>query len=360
MNTNTRMAEIMQLMAKEAPVKAGLWESILPRISKGTLIPIISSSFRLEQIFRELATDNELTVVEELVAQWAARIEYPMQDNHNLARVAQYYLVEQNDDPNARTEMVSFLKLLLLAMASTDGENRERAISLKNKIQEKRFSDLVTELEYPRFPDAAEDSLRVLARLPLPIYVTTSQSNFIERALIAEDKKPITQLCFWSGEISNVIPAHRTDPDFTPTVTTPLVYHLYGLEDYPQTLVLSEDDFINFLLSVVEDTNMLNPKVPLYVRRALGESQLILIGYRLTDWDFRVLFRFLLKFRTDGFSPRGMLIQLKQMERDLSNEKALGYLGRYFGKRTFDIEWSDTEAFIRKLWNEWDTYRKNQ
>ncbi len=360
MSTNTRMAEIMQLMAKEAPPKAGLWETILPRISKGTVIPVISSSFRIEQIFREIAAQGELTVIEQLVAQWAARIEYPMQDNYNLARVAQYHLVEQNDDPNARTEMVNFLKLIFLAMVSMDSDTREQASILRNKIQEKRFSDLVTELEYPRFPDTAEDPLRVLARLPLPIYITTSQANFIERALMAENKTPLTQVCFWSGEISNVSPAHRTDPDFAPTVTNPLVYHLYGLEDYPQTLVLSEDDYINFLLAVVEDTNMLNPKVPLYVRRALGESQLLLIGYRLADWDFRVLFRFLLKFRTDGFSPRGMLIQLKDRERDLFNEKALSYLGRYFGKRTFDIEWSEAETFIKKLWNEWDAYRKNQ
>jgi hypothetical protein len=139
-----------------------------------------------------------------------------------------------------------------------------------------------------------------------------------------------------------------------------LVYHLYGLEDYPQTLVLSEDDYLNFLISVMDDTNTLNPKVPLNIRKSLGESQLILIGYRLSDWDFRVLFRFIMKFRTEGFSPRGMLIQLKQKDRELTNEKTLQYLSRYFGRKTFDIEWNYAESFIQDLWKQWNDYRQNQ
>jgi hypothetical protein len=283
-----------------------------------------------------------------------------MEDSYNLARVAQYYMVQQNDDPNARTEIVNFFKMLLVSLASTNPEDHDLAESLFSQLQELRFSDIVKKLEYPKFPSSNEDSLRILARFPLPIYITTSQSNFIERALEAEEKIPHTQICFWSGDITNLSEEHRIDPNYIPSVTHPLVYHLYGLEDYPQTLVLSEDDYINFLISVMEDTNVLNPKVPLNIRSALGESQLLLIGYRLSDWDFRVLFRFIMKFRTDGFSPRGMVIQLKQSEKDFSNEKTVSYLNRYFGKKTFDIEWNDEEVFIEKLWNEWDAYRKNQ
>lgn len=360
MGTNTRIAEIMEKMAKDALKKTGPLGNILPNISKGSVIPIISNSFRIEQIFQELAPGDESAIVEQLISQWAQQIDYPMPDTSNLARVAQFYMVERNDDPNARTEIVNFFKMLLLGMASTNADDRDLAESLINQIQELRFSDIVTKLDYPRFSSPDEDPLRILARFPLSVYITTSQSNFIERALLAENKTPHTQICFWSGDITNISGEHRLDPMYNPSVTHPLVYHLYGLEDYPQTLVLSEDDYINFLISVMEDTNTLNPKVPLNIRRALGESQLLLLGYRLSDWDFRVLFRFIMKFRTDGFSPRGMLIQLKQGEKEFSNEKTVGYLGRYFGKKTFDIEWNDAEIFIQKLWSEWDAYRQNQ
>jgi hypothetical protein len=363
MGLNKRFAEARARLAQEAGSKSGFWEDILPRINQGIVIPVISNSFRIEQIFREGETSPEesQTIQEQLTSQWAELIDYPMQDKDNLARVAQYYLVEQKDDPHARTKYLDFLKSFLLMIANDDPEYADIANRLKGRIQELRFSEIVSQLDYPRLPKDCEDPLRLLARFPLPIYVTTSQSDFLERALEAEGKKPRTQICFWSGEVSSVAPAHRTDLDFVPKVTEPLVYHLYGLEDYPQTMVLSEDDYLNFLIAMVEDTNTLNPVVPLTLRRALGGSHLLLLGYQLRDWDFRVMFRFVLKFRRDEFSPRGMVIQLKKDERRIENmQKSLEYLGHYFDRRKFDIEWSDPEAFICKLWSEWNQYRQGQ
>lgn len=370
MPTNGRFAAAREKLAKEASTRTGFWEDIMPRINQGVVIPIISNSFRIEQIFREgndvagesaMVEDEALSIDEQLTTEWANWIEYPMHDKHSLARVAQYYLVEQKDNPQARTKYLEFLKTVLLTIAKEDSEYADLADKLKTQIQEQLFSEIVHQLDYPRFPQGTEDPLRLLARLPLPIYITTSQSDFLERALEAEGKKPRTQLCFWSGVISSAIPEHQTDPDFTPTITNPLVYHLYGLENYPQTLVQSEDDYINFIMSMVEDTNTLNPIVPLNLRRALGESNLLLLGYRLQDWDFRILFRFILKFRRDEFSPRGMVIQLRQDGKRVENvEKSLEYLSHYFDRKKFDIEWNNAESFIRKLWSEWNTYRQGQ
>lgn len=366
MGINRRFAEAREKLAKETLSKAGSWESIMPRISQGVVIPVISSSFRIEEIFRDgsdaaNAEDEFLSINEQLIAEWANLIEYPMQDKYNLARVAQYYLVEQKDDPHARTRYLEFLKSFLLTIANDDKDYSDLAAKLKMRTQEMSFSEIVHQLDYPRFSDGTEDPLRLLARLPLPVYITTSQSDFIERALEAEGKKPRTQICFWSGQISSASFEHRTDPEFIPRVTNPLVYHLFGLEEYPQTMVLSEDDYLNFLIAMVEDTNTLNPVVPLSLRRALGESHLILLGYCLADWDFRVLFRFISKFRKDEFSPRGMVIQLRRNERAIQNvEKSLEYLGRYFDRRKFDIEWKDPEGFIQKLWDGWNDYRRGQ
>ncbi len=133
---------------------------------------------------------------------------------------------------------------------------------------------------------------------------------------------------------------------------------MFGLEDYPQTLVISEDDFMNFLISVVEDTNTQNPMVPFKLRQALAKSPLLLLGYQLRDWDFRVLFRFILRYRKEELSPRGMVIQLRPDHKRIGNvEKATQYLSHYLDKKQFDIEWTDTESFVRKLWVEWNKYR---
>lgn len=357
----TRAEEIAEMLQMGEHKQLDPRESILQNISKGCVIPVISSSFRIEQIFHELAEEGGPKIIEELVTQWARFIQYPMPDSSKLAQVAQYYFVQQNDDPSARTEMLNFLKKFLWTMANTEIKDPALAAGLRNRIEAMRFSDLVEALDYPKFPDGTEDPLRLLARFPLPYYITTSQSDFLERALEAEGKTPRTQICFWSGEMANIRKEHRTiTGEFNESPTNPVVYHLYGLEDYPQTLVLSEDDYINFLISMAEDTNNLNPKIPLYLRKAVGGSQLVLIGFRLSDWDFRVLFRLMMKFRIDGFSPRGMLIQLQDKENDASHANAIEYLKRYFGRKSFDIEWSDSAHFVQELWNEWDSLRQDR
>jgi hypothetical protein len=365
MEINKRFAEARKKLEEESSTRMNFWDEILPSINRGIVIPIISNSFRIEQIFREdseeTTDDGEgFSFNEQLTAEWANSIGYPMHDKHILTRVVQYYLIEQNDNPLARTQYLEFLKKFLLILAGSEPEYTDLAKRLKDQVMELPFSEIVHQLDYPRFPKNTEDPLRLLARFPLPIYITTSQSDFLERALEAEGKKPHTQICFWSGEIS-AKPEHRANPGFTPTIPDPLVYHLYGLEDYPQTLVLSEDDYINYLISLAEDTNTLEPIVPLSIRRALIESHLILIGYQLPDWDFRVLFRLIQKFRKDKFSPRGMVIQLiKDVKKIGQVDKSLEYLGQYFNRSDFDIEWKNAEAFIQKLWSNWNAYRQGQ
>jgi hypothetical protein len=87
----------------------GYLDDIMPFVKKGTVIPIISNSLRIEQIYRDEeallkqmsdtleADDDELSIDEQLTKEWANEIKYPMVDAHNLARVAQYFQVEQKE-----------------------------------------------------------------------------------------------------------------------------------------------------------------------------------------------------------------------------------------------------------------------
>jgi len=349
-------------LSKEATAKTDVLADLLPLISQGEIIPVISNSFRIEQIFSEVSEgatgEGGSTITEQLTADWASLIEYPMSDNQNLARVAQYCLEEQKDSPHARTKYLEFLKSLLLAIASDDADYTEVTHRLKTQIQEQQFSEIAHQLEYPRFPEGAEDPLRILAKLPFKIYITTSYYNFIERALEAENKKPHAQVCFWTGEKSNAKAEHVPDQSFEPTPDQPLVYHLYGLEDYRQTLVLSEDDYLNFLIRATGDSNTQNPLIPFRLRHALAESHLMLLGYREQDWDFRILFKLISGYRSE-FSPRSLLIQ-PSLPGTEKNEKWLGYLERYFDRRHFSLEQIDAGSFIKKLWDQWNQYRQGQ
>ncbi|HLO15334.1 MAG TPA: SIR2 family protein [Anaerolineales bacterium] len=341
---------------------------LIPFINEGVVIPIISNSFRVEEIFRNVKeltekiphtpqySDEYLTISEQLTKEWADSIQYPMPDDYNLARVAQYYQVSEKDVFLAKTKYLRFLNLYLLN-TNKEVEYEEIVSQLKLRTQERTFSDIVSQLDHPRFPQGVEDPLRLLARLPLSIYITTSCHSFLERALEAENKKPRTQVCFWGGGRSRAKAEHWPDPDFEPTPMNPAVYHLYGLENYPQTLVLSEDDYMNFLISVAEDTNTQNPIIPLKLREVLAESRLILLGYHMQDWEFRTLFRFILKFRKNDLSPRSTVIQLKPRPKKTEDEKrSLAYLLQYFDKKQFDVEWTSAEEYIQRFWDEWSKY----
>lgn len=361
-------------LSKDSLTKTGFWEDTMPLISQGAVIPILSNSFRIEQIFHDEkeaidqipenspSVDADLTYDEQLTKVWADFIDYPMADKYNLARVAQYFLVEQKNNLQARAKYLEFLKMFFLEVAGNDEQSQELVNKLKLQVKEIHFSEIVREMEYPRLPPDTEDSLRLLARLPFSIYVTTSYYDFLECALESEGKKPCTQVCFWSGEVPSAKIDRWPDPDFEPTSAAPIVYHLFGIEAYPQTLVLSEDDFMDFLVAIAEDTNTQKPIVPLKLQEVLASSPLLLLGYQLRDWDFRILFRFILKYRKkDDLTPRGMFIQLKPDRKHITNkEKSLEYLSNYFDRRKFDIEWTNTDAFIKKLWVEWNKYRQGQ
>ena len=342
---------------------------LMADIENGIVIPIISNSLRIEQIFRDeqalleqlsdsAESSDEGPSFEELMTKdWAETIGYPMGDDSNLPRVAQYYELEQKETLQAKTNYLRFVTNYLLDSIEADPNNPWRT---KGK-----FSDLISELHYPTFPPDMEDPLRILAKLPFKIYITTSYYNFIEQALTAEEKEPQSEVCFWSRKTGD----GRDDNKFDLSKYTekkPLVYHLFGLEDFPETLVLSEDDYMNFLISVVQDTNSNHPVVPLELRAALANWRLLLLGYRVRYWDFRVLFRFIQRYRDIAGVPRGMLIQLKPSakpprDNQESNEKrSIDYLSQYFDRKQFNVDWTNSEKFVQKLGSTWDKYRKGQ
>ena len=345
---------------------------MMQSIRDGTVIPILSNSLRLEAILRdvqELVTmlgdkpefaDEDQTLEEQLTKKWAERIEYPMTDDHNLARVAQYDQVNQGGGgEKAKSKYLRFIKEFLLERNSGDPNYSSFATGALKVTHQYMFSDIVKELGYPRSrASAREDTLTLLAKLPLKIYITTSYFDFLERALIKAGKTPCTQICLWNGGKSNIPSKFWQIPDDVPSENQPLVFHLFGLENYAQTLVMSEDDYITFLVSIFQATNELNPLVPIILREALGEQRLMLLGYHLRDWDFRVLFRFIMKFRTNPDLPQGIAIQLKPSYRgeEKNMEKSVKYLEQYFEKKQFKVDWMSTERFIYQLWKTWKAY----
>lgn len=370
------------------PATEGFWKELCDRIKIGHVVPIISNSIRTNRIFHvdndenlgpvqyssETTQADDYTIEEELAMAWAEAIQYPLSENHIIARVAQYNRVRCIDNLNAKKEFLTFLKGLLLTIATTDPEvasNRTKV--LKDEQDELNFADIADGLGYPRYNEGQTDPLLTLAELPLPVYVTSGYFDFMERALREKGRNPRTQICLWSdipagleNENKDYIfynyetKAFYTEPGFRLSSGNPVVYHLFGLEDYPQSMVLSEDDYLDFLAKISQhrSESKAGHILPLYIRQALTQSSLLLLGYRLQDWDFRILFRGIINNTLDSLQEFNLAIQLNPKDRKgwLPNHAVKEYLTGYLG-RSFTIEWRNNDDFIGKLWAEWQKWR---
>lgn len=352
-----RISALERLKNRTLSTAAVDWTDISRNIKSGTVLPIIGNVLRNEGIFDWYFKSDEIpdsgqvvkTVDDYLALRWADFLEYPLMDTTNLARVAIYNRVLAKSDVEARENYLLFLKGMLLEVASADPQQKDLVPQLEGQIERLSFSDMAVELDYPRLPPDTEDPLRCLARMHLPIYITTSYYDFLERALEKEGYPPRTQICFWSGESASVEAEHRTQHALELNRDNPVVFHLFGLERYPSTMVVSEGDYLDYLMRLTRDTNTQNPILPLYLTDALASAKLILMGYRLQNWDFRVLYRLIGESK---LRPSSLLVQVdpKQLARDiLKSEEVRKYLEKYFQDKSFMLHWGDPEEFVYQL-----------
>jgi len=408
MTVLSRKARLDALKQREGSAPAGVseeesWDDMYQRVRDGTILPILGGSVRLKRIFGlehtdpqaatsdapgaeskdepatvrppqegrpdDANTEPESQILMDLSELWAEKLNYPLQESRNLARVAQYNKVISKDSQQEKTRFLDFLKESILELAKAyDPSVQEGVPRLWQEYRSNNlsFADIVTELDYPRYSERP-DPLRILARFRLPIYVTTSYFDFIERALKAEGATKVrTQFCLWNMDEDQVAPEFRPDPAYVPTREEPLVYHLFGLEKYPQSIVLSEDDYLDFVLALAKDFDTEKRMIPLQLRRQLEESSLLVMGFRLADWEFRVLFRGLINLLHGSLREANknysIAIQLDpRYQEPVNNEDgARLYLKQYFEKSRFQVVWTSTDSYIHSLWSYWDRRRKGQ
>jgi hypothetical protein len=331
---------------------------------------------------------RELSITEQLAVVWAKRIGYPLVDQYRIVRVAQYHAINTNP-LQAKRDYLRFQKSQLLREArkaamsdrkadesdrKADENDRRKALGVVEQLEANidwlSFASIAQELGLPRLEEG-EDPLDLLASLPVRIFVTTGYYDFLERALRDKHKQPRTHLCLWNMDAVALKKEHRLLPGWEPTTQEPMVYHLFGLEDYPESMVVSEDDYVEFLMRLAQDKvgDDVEKVIAPYVSQAVRSSALLLLGYRLHDWDFRVLFHVLKEIdrramiekpgHTGERQRPAVAIQLvaeKQFEiaKDgKAMDRATDYLTRYFGAAKLQVDWDRTDSFVTKLWDQW-------
>ena len=125
---------------------------------------------------------------------------------------------------------------------------------------------------------------RALAALPFPLILTKSHDRLLHDALEAAGKQPVSYRYNLRGDRSD-------NPEFVASGSsaTPILYYLFGTPDEPQSLIISENDLLDFLIAVVAE----RPPLPNSLSKALQRQgvSLLFVGFGIRHWYLRVLLK---------------------------------------------------------------------
>src|SRR5919107_2865395 len=285
------------------------WEELLNSIDECQCTPFIGPE----------AYTLGVPAIKNIATEWAEKHQYPFEDSRELAKVAQFLAIDKGDNMYPKKDISRELK----------------------GIQPPNFSlD-----EYRNTPYA------VLADLNLPIYITTNYDHFMEAALKSKGKEPVSEFCRWSEKLSNYarqaeMPyAFDKKKRYQPSETKPLVYHLHGDIDIPRSMVLTERDYIDFVINLNKNDEKLT--LPSPIRTALATSSLLFIGYSFEDITFRVIFQGVMSLLDVMGREISIAVQLPPQLTTERKEEAERYLVQYT-KDMYELHvyWGDSSEFV--------------
>ena len=150
-----------------------------------------------------------------------------------------------------------------------------------------RLVDAITSrVEVGRAPSPM---LSALAQLDFPLVITTNYDQLFERALRDAGKQP--RVSVYQPE-----PEPTTDFD-NETAQSPVIYKLHGDIARRESLVVTDEDYIQFVLRM-SDKEPYDP-IPLSLKHFLKRWTTLFIGYSLLDYNLRLLFK-TLRWRIDA------------------------------------------------------------
>lgn len=301
----------------------GTWDAIRMKIEDSECTPIIGPG-----LFETLYEIRPW-----LARRWSREYLFPLAatQREDLTVVSQYLASQQGPDfPHRR-----LIRDLPLAL-------RER-LGLPGEAQSSSIAELLTALRVLRFT-GRPDPYRILADLPLRVFILGCHDPMFVQALHERGKNPQVGLMPWRRGLRSALPR-----SYQPTVDEPLVYCLFGSLDVPRSLVLTQDDYVDFLLSVQHpDVREMIPKV---VLASLVDTSLLFLGFHIDSWEFRAVFRTIMQQEgmASSCGPH-VAAQIEPEEgRVIDPTGARAYFERYLRAVSIDIYWGTTEGFLVDL-----------
>lgn len=265
------------------------------------------------------ASFGVLRLGSEISKGWAEEYHYPFPNPENLARVAQFVTLMHGG-----TLLVNRL-----------------AVEFAGKR--------------PNFKNPNEPH-RAVAELDLPIYITTNYDDFMVSALREAKKNPRREACHWRWvrrTSGTQVPSTGTTVE--PTPKNPIVFHLHGHLEDEDSIVLTEDDYLNFLINISEFD-----VIPSHIAPAFANyNTFLFIGYSLEDINFKVLFQKFAKRIEGGRGVRHVAVQLPDIKglTEVQKEARLNYLQKLFENMQVKIYWGEAQQFVASLRERWNKFK---
>jgi hypothetical protein len=304
------------------------FESIADEIGAGKFTPIVGWGLA-ESIY---GTKIELS------ERLAAEKSVPFEPHHQgeLALVSQYLQLTSRGDEYTLNALKDRMRVEVLARfqdrleGAAGDPTLSTVLTAAGKLQ--RGSE--------------NDPYRIVARLPASVFINASPDNLLVEALMEAGKTPVTRTPQWKFSL-NSTEAEKLNP----TEMNPLVLHVFGHFADPDSLVLGEDDFLDYLMGVAQNQALISN----VVKDALTNRALMFLGFNLTDWTFRVLFRIIMNLMAGARNRQSRRPNVAvQVEPDGSlfsgAEEAKYYLQKFYGPSNIEPFWGTSEDFLAQLW----------
>jgi hypothetical protein len=285
----------------------------------------------------------------EIARNWAESFHYPMSptDRDALPKVAQYLATDKGqaapfdnmEDYLRRTLRQRFKEALPADLAT--GPMADLDALVGSIAAQRRAADPL-------------DAYRVLARLPFPLYLVANPDRLLEDALQEAGRKPQTMISPWNARLASQKTVFDVRPEYEPSPEEPFIFYLFGRWNNRSSMVLTEDEYIRYLIGFTGNRAF----VPESVRLALSDTLLLFLGFQTDDWAFRVIFHSILAQAGSGLLDQYAHIAAQiepEDERTLEPLRARRYLEKYFLKgANISIFWGRAEEYLAGLMQKWE------
>ncbi|WP_011298173.1 CHAT domain-containing protein [Cupriavidus necator] len=313
------------------------WRAVIENIRHGETTPILGPAMS-ETVFGSRL---------QLAQMWAEAYHFPMapHERDELPQVAQYLAVSQQGVfPRRLFYKFAYQHIVQLYRDLLPPE----LLALKNEDIIAQLSDVVSAVGRAQRDREPQSPYRTMARLKLPVYLSTDPSDLLPDALRENGADPSVRLCRWNRQAEACDDALAEGRKrAAPTAQAPMVLKLFGDLREPGSLVLTEDQYFDYLTSVSVNRNA----IPLAVRARLNDSALLFVGFDVQSWEFRILFRSILNLEGADLRQEYQHLSAQLDPNSIVDPvSARRYLERYFqDKARLKLYWGDVGMFTAEL-----------